>query len=227
MSTIIALASPKGGVGKSTLAIMLAGELAHQDKTVTIIDADPQLSVYQWWERCRTHGRLPENMGVVRCPNEVRLNVLIEEHDARDVIIIDLQGAATRLAVKAAAISDIVVIPSKLGLFNADEVQKLVAAIRQMAHEANVPVPTFQVVLNEVNHVQKGMKQYSRTLQVYVDDDIGICGVMNDWRPTYVEVTDLGGTLYHLDQKSSSVQAAIVNIQALLSSIVKAMEPVA
>jgi len=41
---IVALLNQKGGVGKTTLALHLAGEWARQGQRVTLIDADPQSS---------------------------------------------------------------------------------------------------------------------------------------------------------------------------------------
>ena len=39
---VISFANPKGGAGKTTTALLLAGELASKDALVTIIDADPE-----------------------------------------------------------------------------------------------------------------------------------------------------------------------------------------
>ena len=46
---VIAFVSPKGGAGKTTAALTLAGELiAQMDKPVTIIDADPNYPFKRW-----------------------------------------------------------------------------------------------------------------------------------------------------------------------------------
>lgn len=47
--TVIALASSKGGVGKTTLTMNLAAGLARRGRTV-VVDADPQQSAGQWWQ---------------------------------------------------------------------------------------------------------------------------------------------------------------------------------
>src|SRR5215210_2509897 len=50
MPTIV-FASPKGGVGKSTSAILLATELAGKGASVTVIDADPNKPLSRWSKR--------------------------------------------------------------------------------------------------------------------------------------------------------------------------------
>jgi chromosome partitioning protein len=48
---VVVMASPKGGVGKSTAAVILATQLAESDASVTIIDADPNKPISRWASR--------------------------------------------------------------------------------------------------------------------------------------------------------------------------------
>jgi chromosome partitioning protein len=51
MTRAILVANPKGGAGKTTLSINLAGWLAAQGKTVSLLDLDRQKSATKWLAR--------------------------------------------------------------------------------------------------------------------------------------------------------------------------------
>ena len=66
---IVALLNQKGGVGKTTLATHIAGELAMRGQHVVLLDADPQGSALDWTQRRSQQGIQdcrPEQWGKVR-----------------------------------------------------------------------------------------------------------------------------------------------------------------
>lgn len=79
--TVISLTSFKGGVGKSTLAVNLAGALALNAAT-TLVDEDPLQSCYQWATR---NGLLPMP---VLLPHEVQDTEL----GAAQYLLLDTEG---------------------------------------------------------------------------------------------------------------------------------------
>ena len=66
---IVALLNQKGGVGKTTLALHLAGAWAAQGLRVLVIDADPQGSALDWSEQRGREG-LPRLFGVLGLARE-------------------------------------------------------------------------------------------------------------------------------------------------------------
>ena len=127
MPTIV-FASPKGGAGKSTSAVVLACELARRGAAVTIIDADPNRPVSAW---ARRPGR-PEGLEVVAEVTEETVIDAIEGAAARvPFVVVDLEGTASLTVAYAISRADLVVIPSQGSQLYAAEAAKAVKLIRQ------------------------------------------------------------------------------------------------
>lgn len=88
---ILAVGSPKGGVGKSTITVNLADIYRRSGARVLVIDADDNLSASDWIER--SNGAIDVDYDAVDRPRTLRQLSAITGYD---VMIIDLPGSARR-----------------------------------------------------------------------------------------------------------------------------------
>ncbi len=190
----IAFATPKGGAGKSTSAILLATELALKGASVTIIDADPNKPVSQWAER---EGR-PENLTVI---SDVSEDTIIDEVDQAaqksTFVIVDLEGTASRTVAYAISRADLVVIPTQGSQLDATEAAKAVKLIRLQEKAFNKRIP-YAVLFTRTSAALK-----PRTLR-HIQDQFAKHGVRAfetqiHERDAYRALFSFGGTLSSLN----------------------------
>ena len=107
---VVTIASPKGGAGKSTTAVLLGTELAHAGAQVTLVDCDPNRSLSIWAER----SPLPPRITVLGDVGEAAIVRTLKHEDADGkVVIVDLEGIASRLVSRAISQADLVLVPMR------------------------------------------------------------------------------------------------------------------
>lgn len=107
---VIVIASPKGGAGKSTTAVLLGTELAHAGAPVAMLDCDPNGSLTLWSER----GSVPTGIEVLSGVNEAEIVRTLKQLDQDGrVVIVDLEGVASRLVSRAISQADLVITPMR------------------------------------------------------------------------------------------------------------------
>jgi chromosome partitioning protein len=126
---IIALLNQKGGVGKTTLAVNIAAEMARRGERVLLVDADPQGSGLDW-QAARQADPLFPVIGLPK-PN---LHREIPAHQASYTqIVIDgppRVNELARSAIMAAELVIIPVLPSPYDVWAAREIVELVREAR-------------------------------------------------------------------------------------------------
>ncbi len=112
MASILALAQRKGGAGKTSLAIHLAGGWARAGRRVAMLDVDPQESLARWAALRRSHAGASAGHLAVTAVAGWKLGLELERaRRAAEIVILDSPPHAELDARAAIRAADLVVVP--------------------------------------------------------------------------------------------------------------------
>jgi chromosome partitioning protein len=215
MPTIV-FASPKGGVGKSTSAVLLATELAGKGAGVTVIDADPNRPLSQWAKR---PGKPPSLTILADSSEDSVVDDIEKAAAATPFVIVDLEGTASLTVAYAVSRADLVIIPTQGSQLDATQAAKAIRLIRQQEKVIGRAIP-FAVLFTRTSAAIR-----PRTLQ-HIEEEFLQHGVKAfatqiHEREAYRALFSYGGGLAALDpQLVGGLPAAIVNARAFAGEVV-------
>ena len=137
MPTIV-VASPKGGAGKSTTAVLLGTELAHAGAEVVMLDCDPNRSLSLWAAR----GPLTSLIRLLADVTESDIVRTIKQHDQDgQIVLVDLEGVASRLVSRAISQADLVITPMRATTLDATVGVRALQLIAEEEEALNRQIP--------------------------------------------------------------------------------------
>jgi len=113
LPVIVVVAALKGGVGKTTTSVYLSAVAVAGNRTVTLVDSDPQASAADWVEHAADE--VLESVEVVEAPTERLLTKTLDRVDHEDIAFVDTPPGHERLLAKALERAEAVVIPTRVG----------------------------------------------------------------------------------------------------------------
>jgi chromosome partitioning protein len=220
MPTIV-FASPKGGAGKSTSAVVLATELAGQGASVTIIDADPNKPVSRWAKR---PGK-PASLAVI---DDVSENAILDQIDQAATrtafVIVDLEGTRSLMVGYAISRADLVIDPTQGSLLDATEAANAIRLVRNQEKASGRTIPTA-VLFTRTSAALK-----PRSLRAIADElaqaGVRVLDVQMHERDAFRAIFSFGGSLADLDPAQvSNIPAAVANARAVAREVIALLRP--
>lgn len=112
MPIAIAAINGKGGAGKTTALMNIAGEYALRGGSVAMLDIDPRSNLMKWWSDCHDKGNQAEGIDVYGPKAGKAIAAFFEsEADRFDYVLVDMPGEDTSIIDQVVAHADLVVSP--------------------------------------------------------------------------------------------------------------------
>jgi chromosome partitioning protein len=212
----IAFISPKGGVGKTTAATILATQLARR-APVIMIDADPNQPVDSWAKL----GNVPAQMSIVtKVTQETILDQIDEAVTKAPFVIVDCEGTSSLTVAYAISAADLVIVPTQGSQLDAKEAARALSLVKKQERTTRRPI------LHAVLLTRTSVAVRSRSL-VHVQKELKSHGVrmfeseLNE-REAFRAMFSFGGALETLDPAAvRNIDKAVANARTFTNEVLR------
>jgi chromosome partitioning protein len=162
MAVIIAVAQRKGGVGKTTLAVSVSGELGKRGWDIALIDSDTQRSASQWAELGNLHFPVYE-MGLVSETIAIWANNI--KRIQADGLVIDTAPNEREMAASI-ALCDLILVPCSASGLDLEATARTLSIIQAVRNKRKARLEVI-LVPNRVDRRTLEGRQLVEELQTF------------------------------------------------------------
>lgn len=213
---IIVLASSKGGVGKTTIAMALAHVFANSKATTTLIDADPNAPMKAWADKS---DQLPPNLSLITGVGEDDMVETIDKAaETSAFVIIDLEGSANLAMAYALGRADLALIPIQGSQLDANEAGKVVRLIERQENHLKRAIPRAGII-SRAPFIQPRTAKHIRTLIEQLG--VQILEKQLHERDAFRAIFTYGGSLYDLTpEEVANPDKACANAEDVAQAVI-------
>ena len=200
---MITVFNQKGGCGKTTIAMSLAGSFGLRGYSALVVDMDPQGTASRWSSAAPEDHPFPASV-MSLAPMEGKMHREVKNHiDKFDAIFIDcppaMNSAAPTSAMLVSDLALIPVVPSPADIWAAESAKKLAEAA-----QANNEELVARVVANMVQRSTSLAKELIELLEE--DKDFPLMKSSLGSRAAFREAQILGSTVHQVPRAAAAIQ---------------------
>ncbi len=211
---IIAVCNQKGGPGKTTLSMQLAGSLARRGQKVLVVDADPQGTATRWAATADDGKPFPASVvGLSAASSKVHREVKKFVGDYQYIIIDCPPAADSPVPQSALLIADLAlvpIIPSPLDMWAAVGIRHVIENVSEINEDLRARLV--------INQCQPNTSLAREALEVLPEFGIDLCRTYIHQRQAYRQAAVYGQTVHDLGSKAAP---AVEEVEALTDEVVK------
>ncbi len=215
----ISIASDKGGPGKTTTAILIASELALDGYRVALLDTDINQQAASFGKKCR----IP---GLTLIPDVREDNILAGLRKAEgenDIVMVDLPGGSSTLALKSLHRSHFVLVPAQAALPDAKAAMKTLAQINDAQELARSPIARAIIWTRVLPGFEsRGARHVRKSIEA--EEGVVILKAAMMERAAFREIHITGTVPRQIDPQSSAAANVAAVTAELLQQIAKLRE---
>jgi chromosome partitioning protein len=213
---IVAVVNQKGGAGKTTIAMHLAGSLARRPFKVLVVDADPQGTSTRWAASASDDVPFPAAVNGLSAAEDKVHREVAKFVDDYHYIVIDcppaLDSIIPQSALLVADLALVPVIPSPPDLWAAVGIRRLIEA-SQLSNTAL----RAQLVINDL---EPNTTVAQKVRDILPEFGIPLTQSVIHHRTAYRQAAAFGSTVHTLRR----AQSAITEVEALTTELLTLLE---
>ncbi len=214
---VLTLVNQKGGCGKSTLSMQLAGTMA-KDYSVLVVDADSQGTATRWASAAPDETPFPATLAGLSAAGEKLHREVAKYIHTFDVIVIDCPPAVDSIIPQSALlIADLAlvpIIPSPPDLWAGMAIRHLIESL-SMTNSSLIA----RLVINQL---QPRTRLSQKVVEILPEFEIPLVETQIHQRTAYRESAAYGCTVHQMGNKAA---AAAQEITSLSTELIALLQP--